>query len=238
MVRLLAASLCLVILGSSAFAQSKKPATPVAVPDFGELFNPGKDCKHKSQDGSLMLTLPASVHDLSVEIGRMNAPRVVQAVKGDFVVQVKVSGVTHPGAQSAIAGRKPFCSAGLLVSQDQGNYIRLERAALLNGSVNSIYASWELRQGGKFVRQGNASELPLTGEATWLRMTRTGDSFVGEASNNGQDWTKLPAINLVGNTTELRVGILAVNDTPAPFSPQFSEYSLTVANKSEGAPAK
>jgi regulation of enolase protein 1 (concanavalin A-like superfamily) len=182
--------------------------------------------------------LPAKVHDLSVEIGRMNAPRVLQSVKGDFVAQVKVSGVTHPGAQSVIPGRKPFCSAGLLVWQDQGNYIRLERAALLNGTANSVYASWELRQFGRFVRAGNAGELPLTGADTWLRITRTGDSFVGEASNNGQDWTKLPAINLVGNTTELKVGILAVNDTPAAFTPQFSEYSLKLANKDEAAATK
>lgn len=213
-------------------AQFRKPSpAPTVLPEWGEVIIPGKGCKFKTLDEGLRLTLPAGVQDLSVEIGRMNAPRVLQSVKGDFVVQVKVSGVSHPGGQSAIPDRKPFCSAGLLVWQDQGNYIRLERAALLTGAVNSTYTNWELRQAGKFARPGNAGELPLTGPDTWLRITRAGDSFIGEASVNGQDWTKLPNLGLVGTAAELKVGILAVNDTPAAFNPEFSEYSLQRATK-------
>ena len=208
----------------SGFAQQKKK--PVLIPEWGELVAPGKDCKFKALENGLTLTLPASVHDLSIEIGRMNAPRVLQSVKGDFVMQVKVAGVQHPGARSAIPTRKPFCSAGLVVWQNQGNYLRLERAALLNGAENSIYANWELRQNGRFTRAGNPGEQPLTGPETWLRITRTGVAFDAAVSGNGQDWSKLPPMNLPGTNDELQVGILAVNDTPAPFTPEFSEFSL------------
>lgn len=214
-------------VSSISFAQTGKLKS---IPDWGDVVNPKKDCKIVPVDGELKMTLPAVAHDLSVEINRMNAPRVLQAASGDFSIQVKVSGVSHPQNQSVIAGRKPFCSAGLLIWKNERNYIRLERASLLNGAVVSTYASWELRQDGKFARAGQAGELPLTGEVSWLRITRTGNSFVGAASNDGIDWRPLPEITLQG--ADLQAGVLAINDTPKPFTPVFADFTLT-ANSAE-----
>lgn len=215
----------LVILSDSVFGQQQKTGE---VPAWGEIVNPKKDCKFLPLDETLKMTLPATAHDLSIEINRMNAPRLVQPVSGDFTIQVKVAGVSHPQSPSTIPNRRPFCSAGLLIWSNERNYIRLERASLLAGGVVTTYASWELRQDGKFVRAGRSDELPLKGDVTWLRITRTGESFVGAASQDGAEWQSLPSITLTGSN--LRAGILAVNDTPTPFSPVFSDFSLRSAN--------
>lgn len=210
-----------ILFSSTVFGQQQKAGE---VPVWGEIVNPKKDCKFLPLDETLKVTLPATAHDLSIEINRMNAPRLVRPVTGDFTIQVKVAGVSHPQSPSTIPNRRPFCSAGLLIWSNERNYIRLERASLLAGNVISTYASWELRQDGKFVRAGRNDDLPLKGAVSWLRITRTGDSFVGAASHDGQDWMPLPSITLAGNN--LRAGILAVNDTPTPFSPVFSDFSL------------
>ena len=225
------AGFCIVLTGLTDVGFAQAPKKPMLIPEWGEVISPPKGFKYKVQDEGLKLTLPSAAHDLSIEINRMNAPRILQPVQGDFSIQVKVSGVTHPGNQSVIPGRKPFCGAGLLVWQNERNYVRLERAALLNGGTLSTYASWELRQNAQFVRQGRADEMPLTGADTWLRITRSGDTFSGEVSANGQDWKQLPAITLAGSTRDLKVGILAVNVTQAPFMPQFSELSLKPATQ-------
>lgn len=224
--RLMRCCFCLlVVIGSAPGLSLAQPPKSKVLPGWGESVNPRNDCKFKATDGALKLTLPAVAHDLSVEIHRMNAPRVIQPVKTDFILQVKVSGVSHPGAQSVIPGRRPFCSAGLLVWQDEWNYIRFERASLLNGGNATTYASWELRQDGKFARAGRGDELPLGGLDSWLRVTRRGNTFSAAASADGQNWSPLPDIKLAAKPG-LQVGILAVNDTPAPFSPQFQDFSL------------
>ena len=171
--------LSIVLLGCADVAIAQASKKPTLIPEWGEVISPPKGFKYKAQDDGLKLTLPSAAHDLSIEINRMNAPRLLQGVQGDFSIQVKVSGVTHPGNQSVIPGRKPFCGAGLLIWQNERNYIRLERAALLNGGVLSTYASWELRQNAQFVRQGRENEMPLTSADSWLR--RVGSALYRES---------------------------------------------------------
>lgn len=213
---------------STVLAQFIPPEQPSSIKGFGRTTNPKKDCKFLAKGEELQLTLPATVHDLSVEIGRMNAPRVLQPVSGNFTLAVKVSDVTHPQAPSAIRERKPFIGAGLLIMADEKNYIRLERASLQLGNSAPIYANWELRQNGRWIRQGNAGERPLTSDATWLRIQRQGNEFLGSVSDDGESWTALPPITLPC-PEEVQAGIAAVNDTPAPFKPRFSEFSLSSA---------
>lgn len=109
---------------------------------------------------------------------------------------------------------------------DEKNYIRLERASLQTGNSAPIYANWELRQNGRWVREGNAGERPLTGDVTWLRIQRQGNQFLGSVSDDGESWTALPPITLPC-PVEVQAGIAAVNDTPAPFKPRFSGLSLS-----------
>ena len=88
----------------------------------------------------------------------MNAPRVLQEVEGNFIVQVRVSGGFPKGAKSVVDQRRPFHGAGLLVYQDDKTYVRLERAEVNGGDAGFHYANWELRRGGEWVRQGSSSD--------------------------------------------------------------------------------
>lgn len=201
------------------------PDQPSVLKGWGKPANPKKDCKFLAKVDELQLTLPATIHDLSVEIGRMNAPRVLQPVRGDFTISVKVSDVTHPQAPSAIRERKPFIGAGLLIMADEKNYIRLERASVQLGNSAPIYTSWELRLNGQWVRQGHAGERPLKSDVTWLQIQRQGSQWLGSVSDDGQAWTALAPIQ-AAFPAETQAGIAAVNDTPAPFKPRFSALTL------------
>jgi hypothetical protein len=158
-------SVCILASG----AGRDEPTDKEALRGWGEVIDPDGDCKFGIEGGTLTIAIPGTDHSLSLERGQMNAPRVLQEVEGDFVAQVKVSGPFPIGAQGVVPTRRPFHGAGLLLWQDQDNYIRLERAELVVSGRNMSFASFELRRGGRFERQGNAAELPVTGKGLEIR---------------------------------------------------------------------
>src|SRR5438105_10834253 len=130
-------------------------AAPVAqeglsVPGIGSAIDPAGDCKFAFRDGKLTITLPGTDHGLSVEQNRMGSPRVLQEVAGDFIVQVKVCGEFPQGATSLIETRRAFYGAGLLLWQDEGTYLRLERAEMVLDDKNVSYGNFELRKDREF----------------------------------------------------------------------------------------
>jgi regulation of enolase protein 1 (concanavalin A-like superfamily) len=207
-----------------ALAQSKSP--PAELPHWGQVHSPNRKVQFKVTDDALELTLPSGANDFSIELGRITAPRVLQAVSGDFSIQVQVARVTPPGTLSTTPGRRPFCSAGLLVWQDAGNYIRLEHARCLVPPQVMNYANWELRSQGQWVRQGRFDEQPMDGEASWLRIARRGTVFSAGVSSDGEAWKSLPDITAAW-PADLQAGIVAVNDTRIAFKPSFRKLSLT-----------
>ena len=93
---------------------------------WGEVLDPDGDCKFTFGTNKLVISIPDSVHGMSVERGRVNAPRVWDDVSGDFVAEVKVSGEFPQNAQSLVATRKPFHGAGLIAWQSDDTYVRLQ----------------------------------------------------------------------------------------------------------------
>ena len=95
-------------------------------------IDPDGDCKlvdANDKEGSLKLWLPAEPHDLY--LGRLNAPRVLLDVEGDFTAEVRVCGtlVAEPGLERP--DRKlSYRSGCLIIWHDEGNYIRFDRAGL------------------------------------------------------------------------------------------------------------
>src|SRR4051812_31099083 len=69
--------------------------------------DPDGDCTFQRVEGKLTITLPGSDHDLGIERGRMNAPRLLRDVEGDFVVQVRVGGLFRPSTESGAVQRVP-----------------------------------------------------------------------------------------------------------------------------------
>src|SRR5262245_4751159 len=192
---------------------------------WGKAVDPDGDCKFTLDQGNLTIKIPGKDHALAFERNQMNAPRVLRDVEGDFVVQVKVSGDYPAGAMSVVETRRPFHGSGLLVWSDEKNYIRLERAELVSGNDNVNYASWELRQDGKFERIGNTGDLPLTEKEYYLRIERRDGKFYSGVSSDGIRWTAIEPI-AIDLPRRLQVGVAAGHNTSSGFEAHFSEFKL------------
>ncbi len=187
-------------------------------------IDPDKDCKFRRQRGGLTIAVPGKDHGLAFERGRMNAPRLLRTVEGDFLIQVRVSGALTPSDLSSAPSRVPFLGAGLVLMASEKTYVRLERAAFRRDMV-STYANWELRRDGDWVLAGDASVCPLKGEAAYLRLERKGDSLLASVSEDGKEWKQLPALELK-LPAKLKLGVTANSTCTEPFSPHFDRFEL------------
>jgi RNA polymerase sigma factor (sigma-70 family) len=192
---------------------------------WGTATDPDGDCKFTVAQDTLTITLPGTDHALCVEQNRMNAPRVLRPVEGDFIAQVRVAGDFPGGSKSVVATRHAFHGAGLLVWQDANTYIRLERGLVTSDDQNINYASWELRKGGEFARIGNSGDLILQDAAVWLRIERLGNKILGSVSTDGTSWTTLEPIT-VDMPKKLLVGVVAGHNTLTGYEPTFEDFRL------------
>ena len=193
---------------------------------WGRVTDPDGDCKVFVEEGRLTIAIPGTVHALSAERGQMNAPRILREVAGDFIAEAKVSGVAPPQAPSLVRERRPFCASGLILWQDDRTYIRLERAGMVLNDEGVIYANFESREHGRFERAGDANELPLDGEETYLRLERRGKMVLASVSTDGRSWKSLEPL-AVDLPERVRVGVAATHNTSAPFRPRLGGYKLS-----------
>ena len=231
------AILALLVIGIPGLADELTP-TKQPVEGWGVALNPAGDCTWKPNGGKLTITVPGSdrPHDLSPELDNMTAPRVVQPVKGDFIIQVRVDGSFQPGSESTQPGRTGYTGAGLVVFADEANFVRIERATLHGqGGEPMAYTNFELRVDGKPEMFGNTGDIRTEKDKpTWLRLERKGQRRLGAMSHDGEHWS-------AGEPKELRAeawtrndivaGVAAVSTSRLPFSPTFSALSIQPAPK-------
>ncbi len=124
-------------LGSLAIGAEKKRAAGTPEPEptgrevagWGLAIDTGKDCEISPQDKTLSIKVPGTWHDLNPDTGKLNAPRVVREVEGDFVIKAKVEGEFKPSGKSTNPKGVPYNGAGIIIWSDSDNFIRLERGA-------------------------------------------------------------------------------------------------------------
>src|SRR5258707_763187 len=90
-------------LGFVVYADEKPALT---IKGWGDVIDPDKDCQVRLDDGKVIVKVPGSAHDFAGELQRWNAPRVLSEVKGDFILDVQVSGEFKPVEASTIATRR------------------------------------------------------------------------------------------------------------------------------------
>src|SRR5947209_3073819 len=93
------ASLLLAALVATAADGAPVPrpkASPVWTRGWDRPVNPGGRCRFDRTGDKLTLTVPGRGHGLDVSNGRLNAPRLLRDLRGDFVVQVRVGGDFRP----------------------------------------------------------------------------------------------------------------------------------------------
>lgn len=200
------------------------------IPGWGMVIDPDGDCDIREDGGKLTIRVPGKAHDFAGELQRWNAPRVLRPVKGDFVLEVKVSGELKPSDTSTIETRRPYNGAGLMVMKDKNNHVSLHRGAVeLNGMVRQ-YANFELRKDADLVI--SRYELELENKDAYLRLKRDGDKFYAEASYDGQTWQRYDEPIVVEFPAEVQVGVLAVNSSNEPFRCTLDNFKVfTLSNK-------
>jgi regulation of enolase protein 1 (concanavalin A-like superfamily) len=218
--------LCLLVVGLAAAAALAAPAptNKPFVTGWDRPVDPDKDCKFLFEKDSLVIEVPGKDHDLGIERGLMNSPRVLRDVEGDFVAQVRVRGTFEPSENSTSTERIPFVGAGLLLMASEQTYVRLERAALRNDGVKT-YANWELREDGKWVLAGAVKVCPLEDKDTYLRLERQGDKLLASVSQDGDKWTELKPLELK-LPAKLKLGVSGGGTSTEVFAPRFDQFSL------------
>ncbi|HEY7310382.1 MAG TPA: protein kinase [Gemmataceae bacterium] len=190
--------------------------------DWGRRFDPDGDCTFNIQGGALTVNVPPMPHDLSIERGQNNAPRVLREVDGDFRLQVKVCGDIQPKAAGSVPGRLSCQAGGILLWSDERNYVRFERAALNRNGKITTYAAFESRANG---RPSAAYQLGIPDQDTHLRLERHGNQLRAFVSADGELWRSLQNIG-IDLPPKVQVGVAAVNAAQQPLQVRFEELRI------------
>ena len=103
--------------------------TPQLIKGWGQTEDPDGDCKISAKEGKVTFSIPGTTHDLWPGGDRkVNAPRILQDVEGDFTVQVKVTSSVKP--ENGF-----FRSGTLLIWQDDKTFIRLDSGCAHRGGT-------------------------------------------------------------------------------------------------------
>ena len=232
MTRLASIALLAMAAGLLSAAPAPVPENKPFVTGWDKPVDPDGDCEFIRENGKLTIRVPGKDHDLGIERGLMNSPRLLQDVEGDFTVQVRIKGVFNPSPDSTSAERISFRGAGLLLWESEKTYIRLERAALFKGEGVHRYANWELRHNGEWVLAGKESTLGLEEKDTYLRLQRKGDKVLASVSQDGKKWNDLEPIE-IKLPEKLKIGVSAGGTSSDKFEPTFDQYELTPAKKNK-----
>jgi regulation of enolase protein 1 (concanavalin A-like superfamily) len=200
---------------------------------WGNLVDPDHDCTFRVDKEKLHIKIPPKTHILATELGTVNAPRVLRDFEGDFHAEVTVQGAIPSDPRSLVDGRWPFYGAGLLVWQDERNYIRLERARMyyVPEGIWRCYVDWELRRNGQVERWGRYGDGVLDQEIpTQFRLDRKADAFTASYSQDGKEWKQLPPMD-VDFGKKLSVGVAAIQNTPAGYEATFEKLKVVLDTK-------
>jgi regulation of enolase protein 1 (concanavalin A-like superfamily) len=220
----------LLALGLIVGGASSREDKAQTIKGWGTVIDPKSDCSIKEEKGKLTVKVPGGSRDLNPLFG-MGAPRVLQSVQGDFVVQVKVSGDFQPGEKAADPRTTPFNGAGLLIWQDDKNFLRLERNRFYVADAGR-YACYppllEYFKDGEYQGtdpNGTLDEF-FKGRSTWLRLARKGSKVVASYSHDGKEWTEVKEIP-VDFADKMSVGIAAINNSTEPFKVDFEGFKVS-----------
>jgi regulation of enolase protein 1 (concanavalin A-like superfamily) len=205
-----------------AFAEEKDAQT---VKGVGTVIDPDRDCQVKEENGRVTIVVPKTHHDLTYteDYTKLNSPRILQDIKGDFRLEDKVEAFELPNEKASSGGKYSFVSSGLLVWQDDHNFIRMDRAAV--GNTPFIWV--ERFQDGKSVSQKMRG---IENKDTFLRVTRKGDKFTFETSEDGKDWAEVHSEE-AKLAEQSKVGVLAINTTTEEFSVKIEDLKLNQNSK-------
>ncbi|MDB5308691.1 MAG: hypothetical protein JWO38_2893 [Gemmataceae bacterium] len=217
---LLTAAFC-VAVGAAPTPPEKKTPT---IKGWGDVTDPDGDCRVAEDKGVLTITVPKTHHDLTYtdEYTKLNSPRVLQRVEGDFTLRVKIPAFPLPGDVASSGGQHSFVSTGLLIWQDDKNFIRMERAAVAKGETPFVWVE-------RFADGKSAAHhfSQLADKDTGLRVVRKGNkfTFLYDDGGEGKDWAEAH-VEDIELPAKIQVGVTAINTTVREFAPKLTGLEL------------
>ncbi|MGO9917129.1 MAG: protein kinase domain-containing protein [Isosphaeraceae bacterium] len=191
---------------------------------WGNAVDPDADCSFEMDpsEDKVRIIVPGKTHILSAEIGQVNAPRILRDFKGDFDLRVRVAGTSHPGGTATTTVYSPYHGAGLVIWQDQENYVRLEIAADLQYGRVRPYVNFEYRKEGALA----VSRGMNNGDGSnHLRLKRRGDEIFASFGPDGVRWNSFPPLVAKLND-RLMVGVTAINRSTKPLTAEFERFDV------------
>lgn len=194
--------------------------------------DPNRDCKFVYQGRSVTIELPGTDHDFAPKRKRFNAPRILRDVEGDFVMQVRVSGLFHPSDTSSVQGEDPSVAAGLLMIPAEDNCIRLEYGAYRRKGERRICPAFRMH-GERILNAEMDWQVPWKPAPSaekephiYLSLERQG-RFIYEAfSPDGKRWIYYIRAELKDTPSKVKVGLAAYSTSTEPFKPRFDNFNL------------
>jgi regulation of enolase protein 1 (concanavalin A-like superfamily) len=217
------------------------PAASQSLTGWGKVTDPEGDCKVTLEGPKLTISVPGAYHDFWAEKdkGKVNAPRVLQDVEGDFIVQVKVSGPIQPEKGTVIpklATSAPFQAGSLLIWQDPDNFIRLDRCGIYSPKErNAVFFYLQaFKDGNRAIDKDTKKVINVFAEGALnqdahLRLERKqGKVYPAFSQDGGKTWLFLPLKSITTDLPEkVKVGVGAVNNTTKVFTIGFQDFQLT-----------
>jgi regulation of enolase protein 1 (concanavalin A-like superfamily) len=183
--------------------------------------DPDRDCQVRVDGDKLTISIPAIRHDLSAELGHVNAPRVLRKIEGDFIAEVKVSGIVRHSGGATSEEFRAYHGAGLLLWVDGRNYVRLEQATITDEQGGQVhYANFKLRQDGKRDETSNPG-VGIPDCDRVLRIERRKNQVLGLVSQDSIHWYSSDPI-VVNWGQEIQLGVCATNTTTQRFKAEFT----------------
>ncbi len=194
-------------------AAAKKPPH---IKGLGDIIDPDKDCRVSVSNGTVTMTIPGKHHDLTYtdDYTKLNSPRILQPVEGDFRLLLRVPAYPLPGDAASSGGRHSFVSTGVLIWQDDKNFIRLERTAVAQAPAPFVW--FERFKDGKSV---GGEMKPITNTDTGFQVVRKGNQFTFSYQDGAENkgWTEVQS-EAIETPAKLQVGMTAINSTAKEFA--------------------
>ena len=193
---------------------------------WGTVFDPVGGSVVKLTDGTLFLFAPRTYVD-NYPHGKVNAPRVIQQVDGDFTAEVDVVHIDQAMPNSVLASLKtptPYHAASLLIRQDDANFVRFERIDMCLDGRHVTRCDLQVWEGGD---RTTFISKDVEDRPTRLQLTRQGNQFLAAyRQNNGQTWIRYKPQIIDDMPDRVELGVSMTSNTDPQCKVAFQGLEL------------
>jgi S1-C subfamily serine protease len=207
-----------------------EPSRPRTLAKWSSEVNLAEGAKITHQPGKTMIEIPGGIPMVnSPQFKLFNAPCALVQVDGDFIAVVKVTNDFDPGGEVVTmpGGKKmpfTFQGAGLLIWQDEKNFVRLERCKGSDGQVGLIHRILvEIYKGGREIGIHYSKPLP---EQTMILGAQRKGSTVQLLFAEGPDRLHVFQELALDFEKEIFVGVSASNLSRLPLQAKFEDFAV------------